>query len=484
MSRINLKSAVNKISEAYKSDGVLRIEWLFIGIVVYISFFVFRYYDLNTLTVFSVNILDLAYEGRLRDFYAYSVFMDIEMVFNAPVGWDISAICPWAIWNIPIWIAQRFFGVDIMTSIPSMIWSKLFLFAALFVTSWYTFKIGLMITGSKSKSNWMTALTLTSAYTFFGVYYAGQNDIVAVAFAVIAVSMLFEHKTGLFLLFSACSIATKPLFFPAFVAIILLHEKRIPQAVLKIVSGFGILFLFKLLYHNAPFYKGSQGLVGKEISNLLSVGIDNSIVGFFSFFLIGILVIFYICYTKKSEEEIELRKTTIYMIAAVYILMFVFGTHVWYRHVFLIPFVPMVLCLNDKTIKINMILYPVINVLTILQFCRSDAVSTMIFRIRVIYHELITAIFPKIVYVHDENIGFKTVIEQIIPEYIFPVFSSVILFGYLLLLVINYPGYPKKVPFENQKCERVIMWCNLFTIVPFIIGILVLYLHTIQNALY
>lgn len=470
--------ALNRIIDIYKSEGMLKIEWLILGIISFVSLAIFKYQDTDSLITWSLNLLDVIYEGRVREFYSYSA-LNLYHISHPHVGCEAVALLPWSLWNIPIWIVRRFFEVNILTNALFVIWAKLFLVFALLVTMRYTYLIGIHLTGGKVKSMLMAALSFSSIHVYIGIYYAGQNDIVVIAFSVMAIYYLMNDSTRKFLLFSAFAIALKSFFLFPYIAVILLHEKKMIKVILKLISGYSIILLSKIIFYNAPEYQTSlsSGPTENMLYALVEKGISTPY-GVASFFVIGILIIYYICYAKKIEDKAQLHLFTIYAIAAVYALLFLFGHNVFYRYIYLIPFLPILLLYETSKMKINLIISAIVNflmvVMTICGFSLWDG-HKVLFHQQYMHPNVMEKIFPGTwsVQKYYENLYF---ISDYMPDFLFRVMSAVILFGTIFILVLNFPGIKRiPIPFENEKCSRWIIWCNIFVAIPFLIGVFYIY---------
>lgn len=473
------KKVLGSIVRAYSSEKVLKIEWAFLGIISVTSFFIFHYYDLDSLTIWSVYLLDAVYDKNFFEFYKYASQYGL-------VGCDVFPFIPWAIWNIPIWIAQRFYHVPIRAdSIYPILWSKLFLVILLFVTARYAYKIGMLLTLDRNRSIWMGFLTLSSIYSFIGIYYTGQNCILSIMFSVIAIHALLKGKEWAFLILSACSIAAKPFFAFAFIAIILLCEKNILKVFLKLLSGASILILCKVLFWNAPMYQESMKNSSIEVTlaSLFETGINMQF-GSASFFAIALIIICYLCYAKNTVAKSPQRNYfIIYSVTAIYSLLFLFGKATFYRPIYLIPFLPILLLSNKRTIKINLIIEPIVSFLRVVMFCSAYmymSSSKYIFTTWNMVHTVLAQLFPEVWRLQRPVMSFEPLINSLLPQFMYTVVNAVIIVGTLLILIINYPGIKVMVPFENEKCARWIMWCNAFLFVPFLIGILYNYFNVIR----
>ena len=92
-----------------------------------LTFILFCYTDLTTLTVWTINVWDNLYETHnFRAFYEFSA-MNLFNLDHAMVGSDILIYIPWALWNLPLWVAQKFFDYPAAYHAIPQLWSKLFL---------------------------------------------------------------------------------------------------------------------------------------------------------------------------------------------------------------------------------------------------------------------------------------------------------------------------------------------------------------------
>ena len=111
--------------EKYRSDRVLLGEWIMLGATVLFMFVAISFVDMHSLTIWSTNVLDVTFDGNIRNLYEFTA-KNLHNVQHQYLGSELFSVLPLSIWNIPIWIAQRFFGKDIMHSAVLMAWSKLF----------------------------------------------------------------------------------------------------------------------------------------------------------------------------------------------------------------------------------------------------------------------------------------------------------------------------------------------------------------------
>ena len=228
---MNLKE---KFLVMYRSDKVYAAEWI---VAIVTGLFVFATsctWDLQSLTIWSTNVWDSIADGQFRSFYALTA-QNLHHAHHAHMGSELMSVLPWSVWNLPIWIVQRFFGKEILESPFMLAYSKLFLVFCSVVMLRYTKKIAFLLTGDKTKSTWAMFLTASSTYLYLSVCYSGQNDILMMTASVLAVYCLLRDKRRGFMLWSILAIAIKPFFLLAFLAVLVLTEKNFLRLIGKAI---------------------------------------------------------------------------------------------------------------------------------------------------------------------------------------------------------------------------------------------------------
>ncbi len=249
-----MRHIIDFIKNKYNSKEPLKIEWFCAGLIAFIMLIMFCYIDLESLTIWSTNVYDSILDSSILDYFSVSALN----VHGAPHG-GISGILyymiPWAIWNFPIWFAQRFLFCEIMETPLSLMWSKLFLVAALALTLKYTYKIIMKITnGDNTKAKWGVFLSFTYLFTYIGIFYAGQSDILICLLGTIAIYKLLEKKNKYFYILAGFAISIKYFFFLPYVILVLFLEKNVIKILRNIVIGIIPSAVFFFLCHNLPMY--------------------------------------------------------------------------------------------------------------------------------------------------------------------------------------------------------------------------------------
>ena len=462
------------LKNKYHSDKVLITEWIMAGIIGAFIFVSFNYIDLKSLTIWSTNLWDVLYDGRFFDYYAFSA-ENIHNISNQYVGCDITAFLPWAVWNFPIWLVQRFGGLEIVKTPWMLAWSKLFLVGVLAAVLYYTYKICMMLTDNRNKSMWAVFLSASSAFVYINIFYAGQNDLLSVFFSVVAIYKLMQNKQWIFLLFSALAISVKPFFLFPLIAVILLYEKSIPKAVLKTASTLSVLLASKLLFLGAPMYK--ESLQNGPINNmLLNIFSSKIVVGFgsISFFAMALVVVYFFCFTRKCLDDHTRNKYCIYAVMVTYMLYFMLSFDSFYRPMLLVPFLYIMIVQNKRLFQYNILLETFMSFFLTLHMALR---GSPIFRTIEINYTWVQQLFGEVKNRNEiryptlnfalAKIGRRLFAHINIINILWPAISGVAFICAFLLIVLNFPREKIKLPMDGEICERWILWLRMCIVLPF-----------------
>lgn len=430
------------------------LEYLFPLLLWGVWLFIYSYYDFKTLTIWSTTLLDCLVDGKLYDFYAVAN-ENIYGLYHEYCGYNYLALIPWAVWNIPIWIMQRFFDIAILEHPFMMLWSHLFLIVLIGVTICYSNKIVRIFIDDKNVTSWNTYMIITYPFIFIGVILAGQSDIIAVTITVIAVYFLLKDKQWSFLLLMSVSIALKPFFIFAYIALVLLIEKDIIKIALKLASGLAIMFLFNFIYTAAPLYQKSMsaGTGNEIIANTVSHGISANITYTAPFVIIGLVLIYFFAYCINYDKSKNKKYYVIYMIVASMLVYFCFSNYEFYRLIYMAPFLMIMVAVNRKIYRLNVILEKIFSIAGVflmnytiwassVRFFNQDVMGVFGWEkdISVCQYYCVYDVLTKI---FGENL-------PMIQNMVAGVFVTVS----AIILIINLPFVSGKIKQPVEKCER------------------------------
>ena len=452
---------MNKILDKLKlnTEKPNWIEYLFPIVLWGGWIFIYSYIDFRSLTIWSTTLLDCLVDGTLYDYYNI-VHENIHGVPHNYFCYNYIILIPWAIWNIPIWIVQRFLHVEILGSTWMMVWSYNFLLVVFFITLVYTKKIVEMFVEDKVKQAWNSYLIFTFPFMFFGVVLAGQTDIIAIAITVAAIYYLLKDRQEIFLILMAVSIAAKPFFIFAYVAIILLIEKNIIKIGLKIACSTVFMLLFQAIYKNAPMYLESYaaGTGNSIIEKTVTSAIDANINYDAPLVIILLVILYFVAYFIPYNETKEKKYYAIYMMVAPMMVYFCFAHYEFYRMIYLAPFFMILITINQKMYRINVILETVFSIV---------GVFLMIY-----YKWTAAAYYFNHGFMKALGVGrnanectYSSLYDLLIAKMenlpmLQNIAAAVFITAAGIFLVINLPLVTARIKQPIEKCERWLYWLN------------------------
>ncbi|WP_342757093.1 hypothetical protein [Kineothrix sedimenti] len=425
-------------------------------------FFIYGYIDLKSLTVWSLNLLDVIYEGRPYEYYAYCA-ENIYNVDSAYMGSGYLALIPWAIWNIPIWIMQRWFGVVAVGHAWALLYSKIFVVLVEGVMLYYLYKITMYFTGDIKESRMAAYLVFSSPFVLTSIFFAGQTDVVSLCLLTIAVYHLLRKKRAWFIIFAALSIAAKPYVLFAYIAIILLIEKNVWKICAYVLGGGSVTLIFNLIYLNAPMYKESMsgGPTGGQMDALLSVSIDGGIGQKIPLFVVAIVLFYFYMYMKRYDEE---KSIWIVYAASVSFLLFLMLTMPkTYRMIYIAPFIFILFLYNKEKLQLNLLIEVI-----------ASACAIIVFFVR---NERFFSSWYIFQFVRDRMTDFGNAAlsnvrnglgQPTFQPYVYGI-SAVYIAAFILLILINHPGFKAPHSEELKLGTKFILWVRALILVPLIV---------------
>ena len=420
---------------------------LFISALFFTAAFVLFYYtDLKSLTIWTTNIWDtLADSGNLRDYYAYSA-RNLYGLDHKMVGSDILIYIPWAIWNLPIWVLQKFFHISIPDHVAMLLYSKCFLLAVFSLIIYLTSQISKLIIPDRTHRHIVLFLSSTSFFVLTGIAYIGQNDVLVIASFLAALLALLKGKRIRFLCFAALSIAFKPFLAFSLLALILLYEKNLLKIILFTGCGFSLFFAQKLLFFGAPLYTESleygpmQGIANLLFQYVLGVPRHGA-----SFFMLGLGAVYILAYFTIPKEA-KKAHFTVYFTVAPLIMLFLFTQYEFYRPIYLMPLIYILFMLRPAYYRTNLIL---------------EMVSTLSLMVYYAFSELLFYHPGFILNLGGNYRMIPSLYDHLLPylqNYYYYIPGAIFILSMVMILVINYPD------FESQNevlCRKEEPWLVL-----------------------
>ena len=473
-----------KFLKGYYSPKIYWWEWATVVAICLITILSVVYQDTISITVWSTNLWDVIIDGKLTDFYKFTT-QNIHHVPHDKMGCDLFTIIPLSIWNIPIWIAQRFFGKEIPESGILIAWSKLGLEACNGLVAYLAYKMAMLLTKDKNRSLWASFLTMSFCGGALGIGIAGQTDVFVIVYTALSVYSMMKGQKKRSVLFAAMSVAAKPFFVFAYLPLILLKQKNIFIAALEFILSFSLMGLNRMIGQMFPLYNESMssGPSVTVLVNLFGVGID-SFYGQASLFLIGLLVIYLISYMTNPKSDQERNEYYLYIVVAVYLLMSVFSKTEFYRFILTMPFLSVLVVLRSSMLRFNLFLSFVFqffvtmcnalgNWNTVSAYFMRGSVVSLFFQPDDMVNERKAANIRAVVNAIDEKHNFL--------GFILYLTTAISIAAVILILVLNFPRYKHKFDMERlgifEKYDHGLLLLNGCSFLPFLLAMYIMYFH-------
>lgn len=453
-----------------KDENRDMVPLLFFTIIVSIIMFIsYGYVDLKSLTVWSLNLLDCLWDGNLYGYYSYCA-ENVYGLVHTYMGANYIPLIPWAIWNIPIWILQRWFGIPAVGHAWALLYAKLFFVVMLAATLFYSYKIMGILVGERGKCIKGLYLMLSFPMMMVAVYYVGQTDIVSICLFVIAVYKLMQGNRKGFYLWSALSIGAKPYILLAYISVVLLLEKNIWKILLKCLGGGIFILLFQFIYRQAPLYEESmhQGPSAKQLDFILGKVVTDCSGWSVSLFLIFLIAVYFAVYMHPWTEGDY--KELIYAVTVPFLLFFAFSEFDFYRAIYLLPFLYILFIINYEKIVFNLLFEIIVNIGMIIKFY---------FRYMEFFSNHAVFQFIRNIYSPIGKTSWLDPVREaregvaVIGNPVFTVVSSVVLAAFLLLAVINSPKCRWTLGNHTGLKEKQLLWIRAF--IPLVLVLLSFY---------
>lgn len=418
----------------------VRFTFLFSMLLFTLTFVLFYYIDLKSLTIWTVNIWDtLAETGNIRNFYEYSS-QNIYGLGHKMVGNDLFIYLPWAIWNLPIWLLQRFGGISIVEHWGMLLYSKMFLVVLFAFVLYFTKKIAMLLTSKKEFVEETLFLTATSFFTVTSIAYVGQNDVIVIVPFLAGLYELLNGKQKKFIFWASVSIAFKPFFAFSYVALILLREKNLLKIGALSLTGFSFYILQKILFIGAPLYAESMsyGPTKGTIKLFIQSSIDIPPEGA-SLFVLGMGVVWMLAYFCKSESQ--QKEYIIYFGVAPLIMLFLFTRYEAYRPFYLVPVLYLLMLTKAEYRRINLLLETIMTGTLMYFYLVQD---TLFYN-------------PNYIFISQSETPITAISEWIVtwlPGYGFQITTAVFVLAMGMMLVINHPAFHAENELLKQKEEQ------------------------------
>ncbi len=440
-----------------------KIAYIFFVVLFILAALTCYYMDLKTLSVWSINVWDTLYETKnILNYYAYSA-QNFYNLNHAMVGSDFLIYLPWAIWNLPIWVLQRFFGLTILEHKLLLLYSKCFLIFLLILTCILIKKIGNLITGNTKDIAKSFVLFFSSFFVLTGIAYIGQNDILVILIMLLSLYNFMKKEMVKFVLWAALSIALKPFFIFSYIALVLLKEKRVFRVLLYSLFGMSFYLVQKVPFLSAPMYKESisYGPTGNVLGLLLDASFAISPVGI-SVFVLSLLIVYVMAYLDNAKSDINGK--TIYYCTLPFICFFAFTNFESYRPIYLFTLFYLLMLAKPQYRRINLWLETISTGCLMVYYMVSDL---LFYNGNYIY----------LPFINNTSTTIHQFFTKNLPSAGLSAFMALFVFCLILMALINHPKFKSQNPVLLVKEERYLILLRGFLLsIPLLFAVILKYI--------
>ena len=204
------------------------------------------YDDANSIIRQGMNVWEALFSGHFLHYFSLcgeSVKQGL-MVHQANYGLVMNLIL--AVWNLPLWIAEKIAGGNILEHFAARVWGK----SEMLLCAWICVGLLKRIAGKlgfdEKRKQLLGFLFLSSAWLVLGALLVAQIDIICMVFILLAFEALLDENIRKFLIFFTLSVLTKEFAVFVFLPIILLKEKNLIKAGAMMVLPFAVSFVMNL----------------------------------------------------------------------------------------------------------------------------------------------------------------------------------------------------------------------------------------------
>jgi len=457
----------------YFSDKVYVWEWILSSLVLLYILLSYNYVDTKSLTAWSVNLWDVIYDGKFKEFFSYTA-ENLHDVTHEYMGSDVISILPMSVWNFPIWIAHRFFGKSVVKNSILMAWSKIGLMVFAYATSYFVYKITSKLTDDKNAPKWAAILTFASAGMMTSVGFSGQNDIYFVFFAVLSVYCLICNKEWLFILFAAISIAIKPFFLFAYIPLLLFLNKNIFIILIKVLGGLSLTIFNRLIFSSFPMYTESMssGPSMLVLNNMFGIRQEVSQAPASIFIIVWCVICLY-AYLKVPKNNESDKKYILFFTALTFVIINCFSHIEHYRFVMTAPFLMIFAVLNKKYLRLNLILTFIYQfAYTAVLGIQNSMFLSNEFRAGTVIDKFTNLDISSPEYLNVFDFFIKTEYSVYVLPLVLCV-AAVYVVAVISVIIINSPIFNKKIELAEtgvfEKYDHGILLLNCLSIVPIVV---------------
>ena len=462
-----------------------KVEMIIYALVAIILFYSCYYADFYETGLEGVSFWDILFSGRIRNFYT-QIFL-IGNTQYIPL-YDFPMYIVFAVWNFPLWVVQKLTEIDIYHSVPCLMWMKsmVIFFAGIFILEFSSLLRTVELNEAKVREG--RFLFITSGFVMTGMVVLGQYDIIGMCLMIPGIREYIKGDYKKFTILFALAAPFKYFSILVYIPLVLLKEKDILKI---IIDGVAVLipcifFWIAVPYGRPALVEGCVFSGSSSGSNVAKPIYDDlfmqGTIGFGTlfFYVAGEIIFLLLCYFYRINNAKQKNKLIIYICFVTYAIQFTLAYSHPYWFILIVPFMAMIIAMNDEYEYINIILE---TVLTVAMLIAQTLFFTWCFNSGIVDLSFWSLILPR--GVTDVEYSIMSLIKQFISDtrlqdYASGIMLSVYLAAMVLFLYVNYPMRTRRLSFvekDQTGIRRIIAFRSILVLCVAAVPLL-LYLYT------
>lgn len=332
------------------------------GLFLFILLISHIYNDILATTRHGINFWTILGQGNLLDFYELNQCPPGNFYYTTVqrCSYNILVYLVFAIWNFPLFLLERFAGVDVMNSIFCLIYAKMLVVGAAGFTVVIMKQILKSLQIPENKHRLLLYIYGTSSLLISIIFITAQYDILSLIFQLLGVHAFLEKKDRQFVIWFGIAFCFKFFALILFLPLLLLRHKKILPWIKN-----GICVILPWILTKLPFTLHTtlvSGTAGTSIKgelmavDMLSTMLFSSNVGSY----INVLVISYLfllvwCYLRKQDTE-KTPLDAVWSCFLAYALFFGLSNPFPYWPILMAPFFMLVIAIAPGHLYFNLML--------------------------------------------------------------------------------------------------------------------------------
>ncbi len=456
-----------------------KIDILLLSVLLLVTTVSFLYGDVMVTLEHSFNFLDSVLSGRFLEFYQIAIE---NSTFGHPAVYEFPIYVIFAIWNLPVYIANKVIGVDYLNSTLCLMWCKLMMIVFTIIAARLVYQIGEQLGFLKERCKWAVFFFLTAATVVIPVFVIVQYDIVSVVFMLLGIKAYMREENKKFILWFMLANTLKLFAVFIFIPLVLLKEKRLIWIGIEVLSGlFGLLICKVIFQGNAAYQASTTGFSDTMIERLQATGInwqyDGFVIPLFVLLMVGVCIFAYAKQTVNLEEK---SRFAIYLPLVVFLGFLGLVPFNPYWMILVAPYSVLVIFITPEKLKLNILLDAGIGFAVVW-------ISVMI-NYPVFSKQLLNPLFLSKVISPDRTTKFTYVREIFISlglDNMINFCAAFLIACIMAILIINYPRrHHIEMGLNTERIERGVVWIRGAVPCVFAMLLMICYIWPVTGMIY